>query len=151
MRKADELVHGVMLSDKKYEVVVAHEIDRAEALHNAGLEGVSRDVITSLDGGECRYCGKTWEKVDVNNMYAKYTYYRPGCSCYPKCRKVIKMLRKHERQEYGYVDLGCGHTLHEEFDGARWAEGEKYFVRCGNCGTKIDVTGKVMAIKEARR
>ena len=142
-----------------YEDVVARELERAEALHNAGAETAAQDITLSIDGGRCHRCGEEWEAVPVDvtaggretgkpeKYFAKYIYYRPACHCYPKCKKVVRL--KNDEGIYGTVDLGCGRKLYEEYDGGiRQDEDGLSFVICRGCGQRIHIDWFIKRMKE---
>ena len=128
--KADLVIGGHKLD---WQRIAEAQVDRAEAMYNAGLQNASRAVIRSLEGGTCKRCGTEWEAVEVDNIYATYRYYRPACNCYPRCRKMVKTNKG------GVYDQGCGRKLWEELEaGVREREGHRYLT-CGNCGVEIQV------------
>ena len=56
-----------------------------------GAANGNTQIILNLEmertGGNCSFCGYPWKKIDVDNPFAKFTYYQPGCHCYKKCQR----------------------------------------------------------------
>ena len=50
-----------------------------------GIELLKNEVY----GGVCK-CGRYWKRVEVNNLFAKGSYFLPDCSCYDKCYRCGK-------------------------------------------------------------
>tara|TARA_B100001123_G_C15342930_1_gene1035763 strand:+ start:1003 stop:1428 length:426 start_codon:yes stop_codon:yes gene_type:complete len=64
----------------------------------------------SADGGDCPKCGAEWELVQVDNKYARFHYFDPSCSCYPRCPRCDASLAA-EFEQYGFaMKCGCGHN-----------------------------------------
>jgi hypothetical protein len=121
----------------KWEQVAKQNYERGRMLYDAGLENVAAVINLAISGGECIRCGKPWSPVNVDNVFAKYTYYTPGCRCYPKCRKVIEIKDKGKKK---YVNIGCGRVLFEEVEGGTIPGDDGDYVRCGNCKMRIKVS-----------
>ena len=53
-------------------------------------------VIVALElervGGPCPICGIAYKKEDVDNRYAKFSYYRPFCMCFKRCKTCERLL-----------------------------------------------------------
>ena len=67
------------------ETIAPNEIKRGEELYNSGATRAAHAIRKAFDGGKCSTCGREWERVDVDNIFAKYFYYRPVCKCYQTC------------------------------------------------------------------
>ncbi len=68
------------------EIILPNEQRRGEDLYRAGITRAAEAIMKSLTGGKCGTCGAEFERVEVDNLFAKFYYYRPSCNCYPVCQ-----------------------------------------------------------------
>ncbi len=127
-----------------YSEVIENENERGRALHSAGLVKAAAQISLSLGGGLCTECGKAWEKVEVENDLANFTFYRPACTgCFPICSTVHTSWIT--RGVPGRYNSGCGAVMAEEwYVGAmsetRMVKGTKQYrniLKCNRCGNIV--------------
>ena len=80
-----------------------------------GLEGQTELLLAvQLEriGGPCPICGKHFAKIEVDNQYGKFHYFKPDCWCFKRCERVPinKITKAGATQNIGYAE-GCGRYL----------------------------------------
>jgi ssDNA-binding Zn-finger/Zn-ribbon topoisomerase 1 len=68
----------------------------------SGPDPVAQAVTLERKGGPCPYCGVAFVQIDVDNRFGKFSYFQPGCRCFPVCKKV--------QLPHGTTE-GCGRFL----------------------------------------
>jgi hypothetical protein len=73
-------------------------------------------VILALElerqGGLCPKCDTPWSKIEVDNVFGKFSYFQPNCNCFRRCEHVpvFKALRNGTMRFAG-TSPGCGRWL----------------------------------------
>lgn len=105
-------------------------------------------IVLETTGGNCPECGKPWQKIVVDNNYAKFVYYDPTCNCWGRCpdcrvswhREVtagspISQITKCNScgwvkyPTYGRLCTACGEGFQTEFKDTYWS-------KCPDCISK---------------
>ena len=129
----------------EYKTIIKKEQARAEALYSAGMQNIAEQIMLSLRGGECIECKVPWVQVAVDNMFAKFEYYRPACKCYPLCSTGHTIWI--DNGVPGHHNSGCGVRLTEEWYAGMTAEtrmmsGTKQYrnvLKCNKCGNLVEL------------
>jgi hypothetical protein len=60
-----------------------------------GAMGVTQ-IIVALElerkGGPCPVCGRGYIAVEVDNRFARFTYYKPSCRCFRVCGRCGRIM-----------------------------------------------------------
>ncbi|QDP66807.1 MAG: hypothetical protein Unbinned6201contig1000_30 [Prokaryotic dsDNA virus sp.] len=82
------------MESKKYLGVTQELLDKAhQSLIDRCMKGnlpseIGLVIDKEFGGGDCPRCEEPFARVDVNNNHGKFTYYKPSCTCYPRCSGV---------------------------------------------------------------
>ena len=114
VKKSSDLLRPPEDRAAHYKVVAEGNIARSKELFEVGKTTQSDAILISIDGGKCYKCGEEYEAVEVDNIFAKFTYYRPRCSCYPICWHCGRLLveEKIERDNLKYCS-NCHVNIYE--------------------------------------
>ena len=79
-----------------------------------------------LTGGKCPMCGQPWRKVETRNLFGEFTFYDPGCKCFPRCPECGKSFHRFAMPNTDaekYTCRSCG-----------WAYEKRWALICCKCG-----------------
>lgn len=95
-----DVIKNIWAGERNVEAGSAGEVDLAAYMRHVwqpvidagGLaDGYQLQLAYEIKGGDCKKCGKPWVKVKVNS-YAVFEYYKPACSCFPRCPLCGRVL-----------------------------------------------------------
>ncbi len=86
------------LKDRVYVARMRRWAARTEDMARSGVDRMVIDIMIAMsDGGYCpntwdtaagkQVCGKVFKRIDYDLPFGKGHYFKPSCSCYPRCHR----------------------------------------------------------------